>query len=278
MSKCRMISFLICILFLSIPWPSAGYDVEGTHQTINEKAAKSSNLDRCLKNFTSFCEGIEQAVNKTSSQRLEERGEKYANKTTEDVRLTSNIKSGVPPLEITFTVDYDYNNYINSLIVQAEMDFEGDGVTDLNPTSTTFTHTYETPGDYYPTITLTDERGNTYTVRTAVVIYDRNEMHALLKSKWNGMNQALIDGNIERALKYFHEKSRAKYSEILTLLQGEIENGISRFGDIELIYLKETMAKCRIRRYQNIDGQDRWVTYYIYFVKDPWGMWKIRSF
>jgi hypothetical protein len=271
---------LFCIIILSlvgILWSSLGYAVEGTHQIVNKKAAKSSNLDQYLKNFTSFCEGIEQAVNKTSSQRLEERGEKYANKTTEDVRLTSNIESGVPPLEITFTVDYSYTN-IDNMIVQAEMDFEGDGVIDINPTSTTFTHTYGMPGDYYPTITLTDERGNTYTARTAVVIYDRNEMHALLKSKWNGMNQALIDGDIERALKYFHEKSRAKYSEILTLLQDEIENGISRFGDIELIYLKETMAKCRIRRYQNIDGQDRWVTYYIYFVKDPWGTWKIRSF
>jgi hypothetical protein len=164
------------------------------------------------------------------------------------------------------------------MIVQAEMDFEGDGVMDLNPASTTFTHTYEMPGVYYPTITLTDELGNTYSASIAIVVYDRNTIDALIKSKWNGMKQALVNGDIEGALEYFHEKSRAKYREIFTLLQDEIGSVFSGFGDIELIYLKETMAKYRIRRYQTIEGQEKWVTYYIYFVKDPWGTWKIRSF
>ncbi|MFH1674414.1 MAG: hypothetical protein ABIF87_13435 [Pseudomonadota bacterium] len=99
------------------------------------------------------------------------------------MRITSNIESGVPPLEITFTVGYSYTN-INSMIVQAEMD--------------------------------TDELGNTYTGSIAIVVYDRDTMDALLQAKWNGMKQALFDGDIEGALEYFHEKFRAKYGEIFT--------------------------------------------------------------
>ncbi|MFZ5954927.1 MAG: hypothetical protein ACOYT4_00730 [Nanoarchaeota archaeon] len=49
-------------------------------------------------------------------------------------------------------------------------------------------------------------------------------------------------------------------------------------GQIQLIYLKDNEAKYRIRREQLIDGQSETITYYIYFVKDENGLWKIDRF
>ncbi|MFH1674072.1 MAG: hypothetical protein ABIF87_11705 [Pseudomonadota bacterium] len=201
----------------------------------------------------------------------------YADELIEDLRLASNIQSGVPPLEITFTVDYSYTN-IDNMIVQAEMDFEGDGVIDLNPTSTTFTHTYETPGVYYPTITLTDELGNSYTGSTAIVVYDRNTIDALLKSKWNGMKQALMDGDIEGALEYFHEGSKETYREIFSLLQDRIADIASAMREIDFIYLEDRIAKYRIKREEEAQGQIYHIAYYIYFIKGADGLWKIESY
>jgi len=48
--------------------------------------------------------------------------------------------------------------------------------------------------------------------------------------------------------------------------------------NIELIYLKEDIAKYRIRREQVFEGQTRTITYYIYFTKNRDGIWQIEQF
>jgi len=47
---------------------------------------------------------------------------------------------------------------------------------------------------------------------------------------------------------------------------------------IELIYLKEAIAKYRIIRQQVFEGQMATITYYIYFTKNPEGIWQIEQF
>ena len=48
--------------------------------------------------------------------------------------------------------------------------------------------------------------------------------------------------------------------------------------DIELIYLKEYVAKYRIGKNESINGEIHRITYYIYFVRDPYGLWYIEGF
>ena len=45
-----------------------------------------------------------------------------------------------------------------------------------------------------------------------------------------------------------------------------------------MIYLKDHVAKYRINRALNIDGTPQTITFYIYFVKDDNGIWKIQQF
>jgi len=53
---------------------------------------------------------------------------------------------------------------------------------------------------------------------------------------------------------------------------------INDMQDIELIYAKEGIAKYRINRDQMIAGTPTTITYYIYFMVDPNGIWKIDQF
>ncbi|NTV14498.1 MAG: hypothetical protein HGA96_11310 [Desulfobulbaceae bacterium] len=53
---------------------------------------------------------------------------------------------------------------------------------------------------------------------------------------------------------------------------------VAGMQDIELIYASENRAEYRINRDQLIDGISETVTYYIYFVLDESGLWKIEQF
>lgn len=89
---------------------------------------------------------------------------------------------------------------------------------------------------------------------------------------------ALINNNIEGALNYFHESSKEEYQEIFNFLINEISGIASAMREIELIYLEDKVAKFRIKREEEVQGQTYDITYYIYFVKGLDGLWEIESY
>ena len=48
--------------------------------------------------------------------------------------------------------------------------------------------------------------------------------------------------------------------------------------NIQLIYVKDNVAKYRIKKNEVYGGQTFDITYYIYFVVDEDGIWKIEIF
>ncbi len=107
---------------------------------------------------------------------------------------------------------------------------------------------------------------------------DAGEMDIVLKARWSGMKESLLSGDSEKALTYFNEESKAKYAQIFELLQDKLPELAANMQDITLLYVRESNAKYRIRRDQVINGEQHIITYYIYFTKDPDGLWKIVSF
>ena len=121
-------------------------------------------------------------------------------------------RSGIAPLSTTFSIDTD----IGGTITTYRIDFDGDGATDLEQaTDEDITHTYNTQGLYYPTVTIEDSIGGTYTETTVVNVLSKDEMDALLKGKWAGMKEALENGDIEGALSYFAEDYQQLYRNFL---------------------------------------------------------------
>lgn len=180
-------------------------------------------------------------------------------------------KSGIAPLSTTFNIDTG----ISGTITTYRIDFDGNGTTDLEQaTDEGITRLYETQGLYYPTVTIEDSIGKTYTETTVINVLPKDEMDTLLKGKWKGMKEGLQSGDITTALTYFAEGSQERYQGIFTALQGNLAEIAANMQEIGLIYIKDGIAKYRIRRQE----EAREITYYIYFQLDKDGLWKIRQF
>ena len=189
----------------------------------------------------------------------------------QSITISVTPKSGIAPLSTTFSIDTD----ISGTITAYRIDFDGDGTTDLEQaTDEDITHVYNTQGMYYPTVTIEDSSGGTYTETTVINVLSKDEMDTLLKGKWTGMKAGLQSGDITTALTYFAEGSQERYQGIFTALQDNLAAIAANMQEIKLIYVKDGVAKYRIRRQEDA-GE---ITYYIYFQLDKDGLWKIRQF
>ncbi len=197
----------------------------------------------------------------------------YTNDITQQVELSANITSGIPPLQVLFSASTSFTP------VSYQMDFEGDGVIDYTgPTFENINYTYTSEGIFYPTLTVMDDQGNTYSDTIAITVLNKTEIDTLLKGKWDGMKGALENKDVEKALDYFAEESRELYKELFTALYDYLPQIAHDMQNIQLIYVEDNTAEYRIRRDELYGGQMWTITYYIYFMMDADGIWKINRF
>ena len=193
----------------------------------------------------------------------------YTNNITQQVELSANITSGIAPLQVFFSTSTSFTP------VSYRMDFEGDGIIDY--TGTTFdniSYTYTTEGILYPTITVTDNQWNTYSDTIAITILSKAEIDTLLKGKWEGMKGPLAEKDIEKAVVYFLGTSQERYRYIFTSLLNLLPDIVANMQAIEMVSVENGVAEYRIKILEDV-GE---VTYYIYFVLDENGLWKIQQF
>ena len=195
--------------------------------------------------------------------------------TTETIRLKASPESGIltlkertNSLDVTLKVDISISNPI----LTYSWDFNGDGRPEQVGSLSEATASYQYPGLYFPTVTVTDTEGNTYSATTVVSILDRDEIDTLLKSKWEGMRGAL-GSDTAKALNYFDESVKDKFNRVFSDLGSDLLSIAASFEDITLISFDSDIAEYAIGR--NQDGQ-RYI-YFIYFMKDKDGIWKVKG-
>lgn len=187
------------------------------------------------------------------------------------ITLSSNITSGIPSLTAYFSVSTEIPNPVANY----QMDFEGDGIIDY--TGETFediTYTYTTDGIFYPTLTITDGQGNTYSDTIAITVLNKTEIDTLLKGKWEGMKAALAEGNIEGALKFFIERSKERYRSIFEALKDQLPVILGTFIEFNIVNVYDIIAEYEIVANEN--GQ--LYSYPGVFIKNGNGIWKFKDF
>ena len=107
---------------------------------------------------------------------------------------------------------------------------------------------------------------------------DRTVLDALLQGKWNGMKAALAAKNVDGGLQYLLERSRERYGQPFTALVEQLPEIVNNMDEISMIYYTDGIAKYRINRVHDIDGESVTITYYIYFMRDNDGLFKIYKF
>jgi len=191
------------------------------------------------------------------------------------VTLTSNTESGIASLTTYFSVETSIPNAVTSY----DMDYEGDGTVDYTGTAfENISFTYTAEGIYYPTVTVIDTTGISYSDTMVIVVMNEAELDALLRGKWDAMKSALANQDINSALNDYVEESRDSYNEVFTAIYDKLPQLVQNMQDIQLIYAENNIAKYRIRRNQLYGGQTLTITYYIYFIVDSDGLWRIYKF
>lgn len=147
-----------------------------------------------------------------------------------------------------------------------------------NQTESELSVTYDTPGLYLPEVTVSDTAGETFTATAVVYVMDSVQLDARLKVKWAGMREAMGAGDIEGTIEYFTHGSRDRYRQIFEAIEGQLSNEAAGLEDMELITIRGTTAKYRIHRTVTIDNAPKALTYYVYFIQDGDGIWRIKQF
>jgi len=198
----------------------------------------------------------------------------------EDLQLSANPESGVPDAATgALAVKLQVLTTLSNPAAQYQWDYEGNGTIDQTGAALSeITVQYQSVGIYYPTVVITDTDGNTYTATTVVNMLSREELDTLLKQKWSGMRDALRQGNINQAVSYFSFGSQEKYSRIFGALGDQLANEATNLPNIALVTFYGTTGKYRIQRTVNINNQSQVLTYWVYFIQDTDGIWRIEQF
>ncbi|MBI4824336.1 MAG: hypothetical protein HY805_08945, partial [Nitrospirae bacterium] len=133
---------------------------------------------------------------------------------------------------------------------------------------------YTLEGIFYPTLYVTDTQGNIYSDVIAITVLSKTEMDNLLKGIWERMRGDLANGDVNSATLYFDDFSKDAYREMFSALSSFLLQITQELTDIKLIKLTEDLAEYDIRTFRN--GKE--YSFYLLFVRDKSGLWKIRSF
>jgi hypothetical protein len=189
------------------------------------------------------------------------------------IRLSANIESGITPLETILTVDTSLDPARLSVTYTGPADVEF-----LSTSENEYRVRLNVEGTYFFTAEGTDSAGVGYSDTVAVSVLSKEALDTLLRGKWEGLKQKLGSQNPQDALTYFVEEKKELYNEVFTILYQRLPGIVQEMQDIQLIYIEDNAAKYRIRREESHAGQMVNITYYIYFVRDKDGLWRIYMF
>jgi hypothetical protein len=160
---------------------------------------------------------------------------------------------------------------------RVELDVDGDGVIDFSgPTLEGQTFTYPTAGLYFPVVRVIDSQGAVSTARAVVQALDRADLETLLQPKWTALRDALGRGDVPAAVALFAATSRDAYREQLTALAGAgaLPQVAADLGPITAVRVLDRAAEYELRAVQ----QGVAYSFYVLFVVDTDGVWRLRVF
>lgn len=184
-----------------------------------------------------------------------------------DIELRSNTQSGPAP----FTTDLKLNAYFRSPIARTTLDLDGSAIG-----AVTFPYKLEikAPGIHIAAVTVNTAEGKTYKARYAFSVLDRSAMEKLLLGKWNAMRDALIAGDIDRALTYIAGEKREDRRAMFNDLKEKLPETLRSVQAVNILSLDDGYAEAEAIRMENGEA----FSYPVVFGLDWPGVWRVVSF
>lgn len=176
---------------------------------------------------------------------------------------------GVAPLPVRFSV----GNFTGQPITRVELDMDGNGSTDhiVTDPGVPIEVTYANPGVYPARVKVFYGQDQSYEQTLAVVVHDAVQMDMLFTNLWNGMNDALMRGDVNGAAQYLNEGAKRKYQPVFEALKLQFPQIIASYSPLRRVSISEDIGEYAIVR--NFNGQNR--VYLIYFLRDVDGVWRV---
>jgi hypothetical protein len=185
--------------------------------------------------------------------------------------LIPNMSAEVTPA----TIEFEIRNAPVAL-ARLEVDLDGDGIYErLFSSIPPLTATYNTPGLKRPSIRVTDANGIVTTATTFVVMNDFGTLDTLIQQRWTDFRNALQRQDVLAAMTYFaSDAPQAKYERALNLLFSHLSEVAAHLNGILPVTIRPEYATYLITRNEG----SLTAGYYIYFVRDTDGVWRIEQF
>ncbi len=190
-------------------------------------------------------------------------------RTASPIALLATPGSGLAPLTVSFSLATPIG------IVGVGADFDGDGALDFTGDRLDDQRfAYARPGLYFPTVTIIDDRGGTWTTTAVIQVYDFAVLDGLLRTKWAGLKAGLRGGDVEGALQFVAAAQRDGYRELLSALTLPLSNVDAVLGDVSFVSAGDDRAEYQMIR---VDKGIR-LSYLVIFVRDEDGVWRLEFF
>ena len=130
------------------------------------------------------------------------------------------------------------------------------------------------PGVYYITVQALYS-GYAFTDTIGVVVYDPGVLDAMFRQKWEAMRTALLNNDIEAAVKDISGSTQGAYRDIFGSLTPEHRSNLAaELGDIQLIKMRGAGVEYDIQTTRNGIRY----SFFLLFEVDIDGRWKIADF
>ncbi len=130
-----------------------------------------------------------------------------------------------------------------------------------------------TPGFYFVNISVQSEFGLPINKNIKFVVQNEADIDHLLKNIWNDLMLSLSDQNNESAISHFGQKSKEKYALTFETLKSDLPQIVQSFSSLQNSEIHDYYAEYAINR--EIDSEN--MLFFIYFEKNSYGIWKIKS-
>ena len=136
--------------------------------------------------------------------------------------------------------------------------------------SAQFTNTYPA-GVWVNTIVFTDPSGARFEHRIVTDSRDPVHMDQMFRAIWNGLNNALVAGDKEGAMRYLDGSAKRKFGPVFDALLPSMPAIVASYSTLAQSSITNSIGEYAVRRMD--EGQNR--LFLIYFMLDVDGVWRI---
>lgn len=190
------------------------------------------------------------------------------------LKISSNIDSGISPMVVNLRVSASFG------FDAAALSYSGPGAVQIleSKDQKEFKLRITGEGLYYFTAEARDPGGNPYKDTVGIVLWNQEQLDALLRAKWQAMKDALGNRDISKALGYLSEDNRKLYTKIYTLLDARLPEIAQQMRELELVQVEGGVAEYRIKKNEVFNGQSYDISHHVYFILGKAGLWEIYRY